>query len=405
MLAIKNNMMAANAARHLGQSYEALAKSTERLSSGMRINSAKDDAAGMAVRELVRADVAVLNQGSRNGRDAVSMLQTAEGAMGVIDSTLIRMKELAEQAATGSYSSAQRTIMNNEYTELAKEIDRIASSTSFNAIQLLATSATYKIHLGSSETVDIVAEKMDSTNLGVKVGLGTKEAYDNTRGVSRADDAYLSSAEISATAKMFKFRMVQSAVSSASAQISVNLVGYTTTGVSLNELVGKINTAWTAAGKTGTVAYAQYDTDSKQYKLRLENTAAGAQHLKVSASGIAILDNVNDFTNAANGTAGTSLTLATTSGATSALSKLTSAIKTKDAYRAKLGYLMNRLEAATSVIDIQSENLKAAESRISDVDVATEMAAMTRNQVLSQAGISMLSQANQMPQMALKLLG
>ena len=405
MLAIKNNMMASNAARHLGQSYTALATSTERLSSGLRINSAKDDAAGMAVSEMVRADVAVLQQGSRNGQDAVSMLQTAEGAMGVIDSTLVRMKELAEQAATGSYSSAQRTIMNNEYTELGKEIDRITSSTSFNGIQLLNSSATYKIHLGSTATVDIGAAKMDSTSLGVAVGLGTQETYDNTRGVARADDAYLSSAEVSATSKMFKFRLVQSAGSSASAQISVNLVGYDHTGVSLNELVNKINTAWTAAGKTGAVAYAQYDSNTQQYRLRLQNPTAGAQHLKVSASGIAVLDNVNDFTNSVNGAAGTALSLTTTSGATSALAALTSAIKMKDSYRAKLGYLMNRLVAATSVIDIQAENLTTAESRISDVDVSTEMAKMTSNQVLAQAGIAMLAQANQMPQMALKLLG
>ena len=114
MLVIKNNIMAENAARHLGQSYDSLAKSIERLSSGMRINSAKDDAAGLAVRELMRADIAVLKQGSRNAQDAISMLQTMEGALGSIDAILIRMKELAEQASTDSYSQQQRTIMNNE---------------------------------------------------------------------------------------------------------------------------------------------------------------------------------------------------------------------------------------------------------------------------------------------------
>jgi len=102
MLAIKNNIMAANAARHLGMSYDSLAQSVERLSSGLRINSAKDDAAGLAVRELMRADIAVLQQGSRNAMDGISMLQTFEGAMGTIDEALVRMKQLAEQAATGS---------------------------------------------------------------------------------------------------------------------------------------------------------------------------------------------------------------------------------------------------------------------------------------------------------------
>jgi flagellin len=315
------------------------------------------------------------------------------------------MKELAEQAATGSYSTAQRAIMNSEYSQLALEMDRIAASTSFNDIQLLNGSATYKIHLGSTDTIDVVAEKMDSTSLGVTVGLGLKETYDNTRGVARADDSYLTAAEISGTAD-FNFKMVRVAVSSASAQISLDLSAYSAVGLSLNNLVDLINGAWGDALQTGTIAYAQYDEDTKQYRLRLENPVSGAYNMKVSAAGgIDILnDAAADFTNAVNGTAGTALTLTTTSGATSALAKLTSAIKTKDSYRAKLGYLMNRLESATSVINIQAENLEVAKSRISDVDVATEMAAMTRNQVLAQAGISMLTQANTMPQMALTLL-
>ncbi|KKK71656.1 hypothetical protein LCGC14_2911710, partial [marine sediment metagenome] len=122
MLAIKNNLMADTAARHLGRSYEALSASVERLSSGLRINSAKDDAAGLAVRELMRADIAVIQQGARNAQDGISMLQTMEGAMATIDDALIRMKELAEQAATGSYSSQQRNIMNNEFKQMAAEI-------------------------------------------------------------------------------------------------------------------------------------------------------------------------------------------------------------------------------------------------------------------------------------------
>jgi flagellin len=132
MLAIKNNIMAENAARQLGISYDALARSIERLSSGLRINSAKDDAAGLAVRELMRADIAMIQQGARNAQDGISMLQTMEGAMAVIDDALVRMKGLAEQAATGSYSAQQRRIMDNEFQELATEIDRVANRTEFN---------------------------------------------------------------------------------------------------------------------------------------------------------------------------------------------------------------------------------------------------------------------------------
>ncbi len=170
MLAIKNNIMAANAARHLGASYDALAQSVERLSSGLRINSAKDDAAGLAVRELMRADIAVLQQGSRNAMDGISMLQTFEGAMGTMDEALVRMKQLAEQAATGSYSSAQRAIMDNEFDEMAAEINRIAGATEFNGNTLLnSATATVSIQFGAATTdkVDITGSDMTSSALGL----------------------------------------------------------------------------------------------------------------------------------------------------------------------------------------------------------------------------------------------
>ncbi|MHC4212611.1 MAG: flagellin N-terminal helical domain-containing protein [Planctomycetota bacterium] len=272
MLAIKNNPMAANAARQLGKSYDNLATSVERLSSGLRINSAKDDAAGLAVRELMRADVAVLQQGIRNAQDGISMLQTMEGAMATIDDALVRMQQLAEQAATESYSSAQRTIMNNEFDEMRQEIDRIAAGTKFNDIAMLnSASDTISIHFGelSTDKIDITTSKVNSASNGLNI---------------------------------------------------------------------------------------------------------------------------------------TGLTIASVDNAKTALARLETAISTKDTARAKFGYKMNRLQSTTEVLGIQAENLAAAESRISDVDVATEMASMTRNQVLAQAGVSMLAQANAMPQMALSLL-
>jgi flagellin len=268
MLAIKNNIMAANAARHLGTSYDALAKSVERLSSGLRINSSKDDAAGLAVRELMRADKAVLQQGNRNAQDAISMLQTMEGALSVVDDALIRMKELAEQAATGSYSDAQRTIMNSEFQEMADEIERIATTTDFNGTKMLnSATGTTSIHFGVGSTLSIGMADITKAGLGI-----------NTLSIASADSAI------------------------------------------------------------------------------------------------------------------------------DALTDITTAITTKDEARASFGYKMNRLESSASVLGIQAENLSQAESRISDVDVATEMATMTRNQVLAQAGVSMLAQANSMPQMALSLL-
>ncbi len=268
MLAIKNNLMAANAARYLGQSYDALATSVERLSSGLRINSASDDAAGMAVRELMRADIAVLQQGARNAQDGVSLLQTMEGALQTIDNLLVRMQQLAEQAATGSYSSGQRLIMDNEFNEMANEIQRISTATDFNGIKMLDNSAAVSIHFGgATDGIDVVGSAMTKAGLGI-----------DTLSIKAAADAR------------------------------------------------------------------------------------------------------------------------------TALSTLDSAINAKDTARAKFGYGINRLESTGQVLNIQAENLMAAESRISDVDVATEMATLTRNQVLAQAGTAMLAQANSIPQMALTLL-
>jgi len=136
-LVINHNLMAMAASRNLGATYGMLAKSIARLSSGMRINSSADDAAGLAVREFMRSEIAVLNQGVRNANDAVSMLQTMDGAAQVIDEKLIRMKELAEQAATGTYSPAQRAIMNGEFAAMRAEIDRIANATDFNGVKML----------------------------------------------------------------------------------------------------------------------------------------------------------------------------------------------------------------------------------------------------------------------------
>ncbi|MHC4227744.1 MAG: flagellin N-terminal helical domain-containing protein, partial [Planctomycetota bacterium] len=171
MLAIKNNIMAETAARHLGMAYDNLARSVERLSSGLRINSAKDDAAGLAVRELLRADIAILQQGARNAQDGISMVQVAEGGMQTIDELLVRMMELTEQAATGSYSAAQRVIMDAEFSEMADEIERISSSAHFNGVSLLdetpTAANTVAIHVGTPTTINI--DKANMTKAGLNI--------------------------------------------------------------------------------------------------------------------------------------------------------------------------------------------------------------------------------------------
>jgi flagellin len=288
-LVVNHNLMAMSAARYLNVSYSRLSTSVNRLASGLRINSAADDAAGLAIREMMRTDIRVLNQGVRNANDAMSLIQTADGALSVIDEKLTRMKELAEQAATGTYTSAQRLIMDSEYQAMASEITRIAMATDFNGVKLLDGSLSGSAVDGSEQ---------------MKIHFGT--------GNSSAEDYY--------------YIKIGSATASA---------------------------------------------------LGVGNSAAA-------------------------GTAG--YTISTQSAAQVALEALDTAITSKDNIRANLGALSNRLSNTISNLTIQAENLQAAESRISDVDVATEMTEFTRNQILTQSAVAMLAQANTLPQLALQLI-
>ncbi|MFP5223532.1 MAG: flagellin [Acidobacteriota bacterium] len=294
-LVINHNLMAQNAARNLSDSYTNLSVSTRRLSSGLRVGTAGDDAAGLAVRELMRADIASLNQGVRNANDAISMIQTADGALGVIDEKLIRMKELATQASTGTYTSDQRLIIDSEYQAMASEITRIANATDFNGIYLLNGNLSGATHSGTGLT--------STGRMKVHFGAGNLSAED-------------------------------------------------------------------------------------YYYIQIDNATA-------SALGVGL--------GAVSGSNGRSIS--TQQLAQQALESLNNAIVSKDKIRANLGALQNRLQNTVQNLQIQAENLQAAESQISDVDVAEEMTSFVRSQILTQSAVAMLSQANSLPRMAMQLLG
>ncbi len=287
-LVINHNLMAMNAARNLDLSYGRLATSTRRLSSGLRIGTAADDAAGLAIRELMRADIATMNQGIRNANDAISLIQTADGALQVIDEKLIRLKELAEQAATGTYNSDQRLMIDSEFQAMASEITRIANATKFNGVYLLNGNLSSTAHDGSG---------LQPTGQ-LKIHFGT--------GNDSAEDYYY-----------------------------INIGNSTFSG-----LMG-----------------------------------------------------------------GISVSVSTQQIAQEALAQINDAIISKDKIRADLGALQNRLENTINNLAIMAENLQAAESRISDVDVAQEMTEFVRNQILTQAAVAMLAQANSLPRMAMQLIG
>ena len=302
---INHNQMASNVANTLTSHYSNLATSTQRLSSGLRVNGAADDAAGLAIRELMRSDIAALNQGVRNANDAISLLQTADGALGVIDEKLVRMKELAEQAATGTYDSTQRLMIDSEYQAMASEITRIANATDFNGMKLLD---------GTLSCADDTKEAAYHDGSGL-VAKGPMKIHFGTMNDSAEDYYYISIGNCTASA------------------------------------LGVGNAAGTPA-----------------------DTAADAR------------------------------TVSTQAAAQTALVGINNAIVSKDKIRAHLGALQNRLENTITNLTTQSENLQAAESRISDVDVATEMTQFVRNQILTQSAVAMLSQANSMPQMAMQLI-
>lgn len=294
-LVVNHNMMAANSARYLNTHYKALSDSTRKLSSGLRVETAADDAAGLAIRELMRADIAALNQGVRNANDGISLIQTADGALGVIDEKLVRMKELAEQAATGTYDSTQRLIIDSEYQQMASEITRIANATDFNGIHLLNGNLSGDTHNGTG---------MTSTGK-MKIHFGTSN--------DSAEDYYYIK-------------------------------------------IGNATASALGVGNSGPTTRAGHD-------------------------------------------------ISTQSNAQKALDAINNAIVSKDNIRAHLGALQNRLENTITNLEVQAENLQSAESQISDIDVATEMTKFVRNQILTQSAVSMLGQANSLPQMALNLIG
>ena len=443
MLAIRNNMMAANAARYLGSSYDALAQSVERLSSGLRINSAKDDAAGMAVRELMRADIAVLQQGSRNAQDGVSLIQTMEGAMATVDGALVRMKQLAEQASTGSYSSAQREIMNNEFAEMANEIERIANSTNFNGIQMLNNEDAVTIRFGTADddAIDISGADMTKEGLGIETGTGRWSAMTSqTNALASATSGHALS--VTGADLVIDIDFTDTLGGGNQEQIHVH---FAAADYTLQQVVDKINEAsynptqkYDAEGNfLGYAAASIVETEDSSgnpaYKMKLSARDSNINQMSVVIDGAAApattIDHIFGTTVTAahdlmaadalfekynatsrlweadlDGGADAGVNILDTTAAATALESITDAIGLKDIARAAFGYKINRLESTGEVLAIQTENLMTAESRISDVDVATEMAILTRNQVLAQAGTAMLAQANSIPQMALTLL-
>ena len=466
-------MMAANVARNLNAHYSNLSTSTQRLSTGMRINSAADDAAGLAISELQRADIAALQQGARNANDAISLIQTADGAMGVIDEKLIRMKELAEQAATGTYDSTQRLMIESEYQQMASEITRIANATDFNGTKLLdgtlsgvhdgsqmTSTGALKVHFGTGndsaedyyyiEIGDVTAQAL---------GLGSASTYDEDRERIIAEfktqlEKNMKGWDRGTEAQKEAYDNIQTLVNDFAEQIykiqtdmeAGNMTDYVAAWNALTPEQKQFYGKGLPSENMPPEDQAQYEamSDSDKQKVLYAYTRAAIDSWAdadtdgdATTGGFANLNlsaGINAFTaavGAANPQPGeedaalaavnlslhgmsvgletkwdaAGRTISTQEDAQLALDAINNAIIEKDKVRAHLGAIQNRLENTITNLNVQAENLQAAESRIRDVDVATEMTEFTRQQILTQTAVAMLSQANSLPQMAMQLVG
>lgn len=398
---IQHNIAALNSYRNLTGNNNAVSKNLEKLSSGYKINRAGDDAAGLAISEKMRAQITGLNTAQKNAQDGVSLVQTAEGALTEVHSMLNRMVELADQSANGTYDNAvDRANLQKEIASLKDEIDRIADSTNFNGINLLdgsmSTTTTTTLNAatqGTNAAVDLkftFAEQFKGKDINVKLehkagggdAIEAKVGADGTITLkmdatkdhsASAIKKALANADITAVAKEDQTKM-------SSLLASATVTGVGTTGLT--------NGAGFAA-TTGTTIPAK----GQSLTLQIGDTSADFNQMAVS---------VGDMHADALGIA--DIDISTQAGAQTAVDKIKAAINSVSSTRGDLGAIQNRLEHTINNLSVTAENMTAAESRIRDVDMANEMMAYTKNNILVQSSQAMLAQANQLPQGVLQLL-
>jgi flagellin len=371
---INTNMLALNAQRNLSQSQNTQATAIQRLSSGLRINSSKDDAAGLAISERFTTQIRGLNQAARNAQDAVSLSQTAEGALASVGSNLQRMRELAVQSSNGTNSSGERDALQLEFNQLREEINRIASQTAFAGVKLLDgtfTNVGFQVGSNAGETLSIAS--LVNANSG---SLGT-------------------------------YNMVQMAGTVAN-NTAVTAGDITITGSLGSVTLGAIAGGANATDKATNIA-AAVNAVSAQTGVTASSSAAGLTFrstgsFSFSGAGAIANNGISGTTTTQSNTGISGTTIASVTGAQEAMVAMDGALSAVASARATMGSIQSRFEALISNLQITSENLTASRSRIQDADFAEETAKLTRSQILQQAGTAMLAQANSAPQNVLSLL-
>ena len=467
-LTVNTNVSSLNAQRNLNASQASLTTSMQRLSSGLRINSAKDDAAGLAISERFTSQIRGNDQASRNANDGISLAQTAEGDLDQIGNNLQRIRELAVQSSNASNSASDRASINNEATQLIAEIDRVASNSTFNGTKLLdGTFAAKSFQVGANNTANdqitiasiasartsalgqsAVSNSLTATtnvalgannlilngvNVGASLADGVSSAEATSSGIAKAAaiNAVSGTSGVTATVDATSKAFTATGVGAATAGASINGVLLGNAGVvtlSANassaaaEMATAINAVSNQTGVTATYSGTGYTLEAADGRnITVAATTAGDSGLVAAtthssinlsssfSSGITIGGTQAADIGAANGNTAasgalSSLDLSTALGSQAALTTLDSAINTINTTRGALGSYQNRFESTIASLQTTTENLTASRGRIKDADFAKETANLSRSQVLQQAGTAMLAQANQSAQGILSLL-
>ena len=371
---INTNTLSLLTQNNLSKSQSALNTSIQRLSSGLRINSAKDDAAGQAIANRFSASIRGLTQAQHNANDGISLAQTTEGALNEVNNNLQRIRELTVQAANGSNSAADKVSIQAEITQRLAEINRTSTATDFNGTKVLSANQSLTVQVGANdgETINIQLKKMDSAALGL-TGF-------NVSGLSDTLTSYSSTNATTGVTTTVAF-----------ANSAVNTAGLTST---TNTAASAMTVHGLGAATNGVyAAYAVQDTDGKLYRAGV-NTTTGV-----------VTANLSDTTTLATAAAGyVTDALANKSATSSPLTIVDAALATVDALRGDLGAVQNRFDSVISNLGTTVNNLQSSMSRIQDADYATEVSNMTRAQILQQAGTSVLAKANQSTQGVMALL-
>jgi len=460
-MVIRTNIASLNAQRNLQRTQSTLDRCIQRLSSGFRINSAKDDAAGLAISDRMTAQIRGLNQAARNANDGISLAQTAEGALQEATNLLQRMREIAIQAANDTNSDTDRQSLQAEVIQLKAEINRIAESTQFNGKNVLdgsLSNATFHIGANANQVINVSIGDARGTSIGAYQTASTQDQDALAAGVNyTAADLVVLGSKGSATAAIAvddSAKQAAEAVNAvtvstgvtASARTTVDITfsgddtysfkinGETVTGTvfggDLSTVAEGINAQSATTGVTATLNDAKDQitlTDNDGDNIAVTDfasvgagtmdfgsvagvTDAGTAYAKGSITlesslGFAITDNLAAFASDVGTLSKISdVDVTTVTNANNALSVVDKAIEKIDSIRADLGAVQSRFEATIANLQNVSENLSAARSRIMDADFAAETAELTKAQILQQAGVAMLAQANILPQTVLSLL-